>query len=412
MAKTLVAERAGYDVGGVVIDRPFKVRRLGHFGFNAIKMEDSVRFYSEVLGFRISDRLDFSKRVADPQEIAAFGDPGGYFMRHNTDHHTFVLFNKGVREALDKLRRFAPGVTINQISWQVGSLGEVVNGIDYLSGRGLEIQRSGRDMPGSNWHTYFYDPDGHTNELFYGMDQIGWEWRSKPESMYDRHFAKRPDLPQMCEREEVARAAARGDDLLAGPAIADPLPPAYDVEGIVLPRPFKITRIGPVSLFVRDIDAATTFYRDAMGFPVTEEVAWRGNRCVFLRANTDHHVVALYPLALREILGLSPHTTCMAFGLQVGTYRQLLDARRFLAERGARIVDIPPELHPGIDYAVHVQDPDGHCLQLYFAMEQIGWDGKPRPPELRPNRPFADWPERLDDQPDTYAGEIFFGPLG
>ena len=23
-----------YDVGGVLLDRPFKVRRLGHFGFN------------------------------------------------------------------------------------------------------------------------------------------------------------------------------------------------------------------------------------------------------------------------------------------------------------------------------------------------------------------------------------------
>ena len=38
------------------------------------------------------------------------------------------------------------------------------------------------------------------------------------------------------------------------------------------------------------------------------------------------------------------------------------------------IVDLPPELHPGIDYAAHVLDPDGHVLQLYHEMEQIGWD--------------------------------------
>ena len=42
---------------------------------------------------------------------------------------------------------------------------------------------------------------------------------------------------------------------------------------------------------------------------------------------------------------------------------------------------IPPELHPGIDYAAQVFDPDGHCIQLYHAMEQIGWDGKPRSKE-------------------------------
>ena len=43
---------------------------------------------------------------------------------------------------------------------------------------------------------------------------------------------------------------------------------------------------------------------------------------------------------------------------------------------------IPPELHPCIDYAAHELDPDGHCIQLYHAMEQIGWDGKSRPHEL------------------------------
>ena len=47
---------------------------------------------------------------------------------------------------------------------------------------------SGRDMPGSNWHTYLLDPDGHSNELYYGIEQIGWDGYSKPQSMYDRGF--------------------------------------------------------------------------------------------------------------------------------------------------------------------------------------------------------------------------------
>ena len=28
-----------YDVGGVLLPRPFKIRRLGHFGFNAVRMD-------------------------------------------------------------------------------------------------------------------------------------------------------------------------------------------------------------------------------------------------------------------------------------------------------------------------------------------------------------------------------------
>src|SRR5207253_2792486 len=84
----------------------------------------------------------------------------------------------------------------------------------------------------------------------------------------------------------------------------------------------------------------------------------------------------------REKLGLSAHTTCAAFGLQLASYQQLRDAVQFLRDRGVTVVDsIPPELYPGIDYAAHVQDPDGHCLQLYYQMEQIGWDGQPRTKE-------------------------------
>jgi catechol 2,3-dioxygenase-like lactoylglutathione lyase family enzyme len=402
-----------YDVGGVLLERPFKIRRIGHFGLNALKMEECLRFYTEDIGFRISDRLDFSKRAERPEDVAAFGDPGGYFMRHGTDHHSFVLFNKRVREYLDKLRRFAPGVVMNQISWQVGSLAEVVNGSAWQAKNGMEIQRSGRDMPGSNWHTYFYDPDGHTNELYYGMEQIGWDGKSKPFSMHDRGFMKPPQLPQIPEDQEVLDSAQRGDDLLSGSALRDALPGHdYEVEGIMLPRPFKVIKGGPISLFVRDVDTSARFYRQQIGLRVTEEIVWNGHRCVFLRANTEHHTIALYPIELRESLGLRGDSTTFAVGFQLGSYSQLRNARAFLEQRGRRFVEIPSELHPGIDYAWHVLDPDGQAVQLYFSMEQIGWDGKPRPASQRPTVRAGEWPDVLAETPDVYGGETLLGPLG
>ncbi len=288
-------------MGGVLLERPFKIRRLGHFGLNALKMEECVRFYSEDLGYRISDKRNFGERAKSQEAIAGFGDPHGYFMRYGTDHHSFVLFNKRVREYIDTERHFAPGVVMNQISWQVGSLGEVSNGCDWLNEEGLKIQRSGRDMPGSNWHTYFYDPDGHTNELYYGMEQVGWDARSKPAPMWDRMFRVKPELPQISEDEEVRVSEARGDDLNAGYEMRDSLPGKdYDVDGILLPRPFKIIKGGPISLFTADIDAAARFYSHELGLRISEETVWNGARCVFLRANTEHHTIALYPIELRE----------------------------------------------------------------------------------------------------------------
>ncbi len=399
-----------FNVGGVLLDRPFKIRRLGHFGFNLTNMDEGRRFYTDLLGFRVSDVMDYSKRAKSPDQLTGLGDPHGYFTRYGGDHHALVLFPKRVRDALGRHEK--PGVTINQVTWQVGSLGEVGGAIRWLKEKNIKIQRSGRDMPGSNWHTYLFDPDGHQNELYYGIEQIGWNGHSKPRVMYDREFHEAPALPQVSEFEEVEQALKRGVDVLSGHRHVDELPATHDVDGVFLPRPFKIVRLGPVELFVKDLSAAETFYRDTLGFTLTEEVAWRGHRCLYLRANTEHHSLALYPLAMRDELGVSPHTTSMSLGLQLANYRQLRDAVKFLREHGARFADVPPELYPGIDYAAHVLDPDGHCLKLYYYMEQVGWDGKPRPKELRRKVDHENWPETVEPMSDTFEGEPFFGPWG
>ncbi len=402
-----------FNVGGILLNQPFKIRRLGHFGFNLVKMDEGVRFYTDLLGFRVSDVIDYSSRATRPDQLAGLGDPRGYFTRYGNDHHALVLFNQRVREALGPRYQAKPGLTINQITWQAGSLGEVGNAIKWFEKHGVKIQRSGRDMPGSNWHTYLYDPDGHTNEIYYGIEQIGWTGHSKPKAMYQRGFHEPPGLPQMSEFDEVQQALKDGVDLLSGYRHIERLPAKHDVDGILLPRPFKIVRLGPVSLFVKDVDAAEIFYRDSLGFIPTEEVMWQGHRCVFMRVNTEHHSLALYPLALREKLGMSLHTTSMALGLQLANYEQLRNAVRFLSDHGVRVTNsVPPELYPGMDYVAHVFDPDGHCLQLYYYMEQVGWDGKPRPKELRRKPVNGEWPAVLEPMSDTYQGEPFFGPWG
>jgi catechol 2,3-dioxygenase-like lactoylglutathione lyase family enzyme len=400
-----------FNVGGVLLNQPFKIRRLGHFGFNLVNMDEGVHFYIDLLGFRVSDVMDYSKRAKSPDQVAGLGDPNGYFTRYGTDHHAMVLFPKRVRDALGRSEK--PGVTVNQITWQVGSLSEVGNAIQWFLDRDVKIQRSGRDMPGSNWHTYLFDPDGHQNELYYGIEQIGWNGYSKPKVMYDRGFNEPPSLPQISEQQEVQDALAKNVDLLSGYRYVERLPANYDVDGMLLPRPFKIVRLGPVNLFVENLEAAEGFYCETLGFTVTEQVVWKGHRCLFLRCNTEHHSLALFPLALREVLGLSAHSKCAVFGLQLANYRQLRDAVKFLKDHGAKLSEaIPPELHPGIDYAAHVLDPDGHCIRLYHAMEQIGWDGKPRPKDLKTPRNVADWPEALEADANAYLGEPFLGPWG
>jgi catechol 2,3-dioxygenase-like lactoylglutathione lyase family enzyme len=398
-----------FNVGGVLLDQPFKIRRLGHFGFNLSNMEAGVHFYVDLLGFRISDVMDYSRRAKDPAQVAGLGDPNGYFTRYGTDHHAMVLFPKRVRDALG--RQEQSGITVNQITWQVGSLAEVGNAIKWFNERGIKQQRSGRDMPGSNWHTYLYDSDGQSNEIYYGIEQIGWNGHSKPRAMYDRGFDKAPELPQISEFDEVEQARAKGIDLLSGYRHIDKLSATYNVDGVLLPRPFKIVRLGPIYLFTENLEKAAEFYRDTLGFTLTEEIIYRGERCLFMRANTEHHSLALFPLKLRDTLGLSLHSKCAALGLQLANYRQLKAAVKFFRDNGVEVTEsLPHELHPGIEYSATVRDPDGHTIQLYYAMEQIGWDGKPKPRNLRQPRKLNEWPDVLDHDVNAYLGEPFSGP--
>ena len=67
-----------YNVGGILLARPFKVRRLGHFGFNALKIAEGLNFYNALLGFKISDELDFAKVPGMPEQVKTLGDARGF----------------------------------------------------------------------------------------------------------------------------------------------------------------------------------------------------------------------------------------------------------------------------------------------------------------------------------------------
>lgn len=401
-----IAQAEMFDVGGVEMLRPFAIRRLGHFGIDVHDVEVCRDFYERMMGIRVADPLDLGGRLP-PEEKEAHGSTTGYFMRHGTDHHSFVIFPRRVRQRI--MGKRAEDMTINQITWQVSSLREVVSGNAWLKDR-IRVVRTGRDMPGSNWHFYPVDPAGHTNELYYGIEQIGWDGLSKPKLMHRKHYDQPPELPHRSELAEIEEGIAAGVDIRTGVRPIERLPETHDVGGILMGRPFKVVKIGPVRIFVPDMAAALGFYRDTLGLTVTEEVTYKGHTCYFLRANTEHHSLALYPKALRAELGVSEHTSLFSIGMQVGSWEQLRKARAFLKDNGQKIVTLPQELFPGIEHNAFVVDPDGHLVQLYFAMEQVGWDGKPRPVALRPKIDNENWPEKLSASSTAYAGEVYLGP--
>jgi len=144
-------------LSGVESARPFQIRRLGHFGVNVESPEHSLHFYRDLLGFKVSDQIDFADRLP-PELKNQVGPTVGFFTRHGTDHHSFVLFPKKAVEKVNPQYARFPQLTANQLTWQVGSLQEIVDAFSWFTDQAIPIIRSGRDLPGSNWHFYPTDP--------------------------------------------------------------------------------------------------------------------------------------------------------------------------------------------------------------------------------------------------------------
>jgi catechol-2,3-dioxygenase len=106
-----------YDVGGVRLPRPFKARRLGHFALWHTDLDMARRLYVDALGFRQTDKI-----VRDGRTAAVFTS-------HGTDHHSLAAIHASTAEGVRKAH-YENGVIVNQISFQVGALEEVVGAHD------------------------------------------------------------------------------------------------------------------------------------------------------------------------------------------------------------------------------------------------------------------------------------------
>jgi catechol 2,3-dioxygenase-like lactoylglutathione lyase family enzyme len=140
---------------------PFRISKLGHVVLNVSDLERSVRFYTGVLGFQISDTY--------PETMM----PGGMvFLRFNADHHGVAL--------VGSLKEQAPNIELNHLAFEVGTLDEVVRARDHLRKHKVQIDFEGRRRAGVQIAVEFRDPDNHRLEIYWGLDQIGSDGIVRP----------------------------------------------------------------------------------------------------------------------------------------------------------------------------------------------------------------------------------------
>ena len=131
-------------------------------------------------------------------------------------------------------------------------------------------------------------------------------------------------------------------------------------------------RIGHVHLKVSDIERAIVFYRDILGFEVTQRF---GAEAAFLSAGGYHHHIGLNTWESRG--GSAPpfgHTGLYHLAILYPGRRQLAGALKRLLDAGAPLDGASDH---GVSEALYLRDPDGNGVELY-------WD---RPPDEWPRTP-------------------------
>ncbi|MDR5590736.1 VOC family protein [Christiangramia sp. SM2212] len=128
------------------------------------------------------------------------------------------------------------------------------------------------------------------------------------------------------------------------------------------------TRIGHVHLKVSGIDKALKFYRDILGFEVTERL---GDQAVFLSAGGYHHHIGLNtwnslnaPKASRSGVGLF-HAAIL-----YENRKELADITRRLLEKNYPLTGAADH---GVSEAIYLDDPDGNGIELYWDKPRENW---------------------------------------
>ena len=128
-------------------------------------------------------------------------------------------------------------------------------------------------------------------------------------------------------------------------------------------------RIGHVHLKVADLERALAFYRDLLGFEVTQRL---GRQAAFLSAGGYHHHIGLN--TWESAGGVPPArgtTGLYHVAILYPTRALLADALRRVFAAG---LELEGASDHGVSEALYLRDPDDNGVELY-------WD---RPPEQWP----------------------------
>jgi catechol 2,3-dioxygenase len=130
--------------------------------------------------------------------------------------------------------------------------------------------------------------------------------------------------------------------------------------------------IGHVHLKVANLDRALRFYRDVLGFQLTQRM---GSQAAFLSVGGYHHHLGLNTWESRGGGAPPPGSTGLYHvAIRYPDRKSLADAYRRLERAGVRLDGAADH---GVSEALYLRDPDDNGVELYWDRPSEQWPRTP-----------------------------------
>lgn len=301
--------------------------KLDHFGLYVQDLERSIRWFHDVLGFRLSDYLPpgNTEEPAAPDGIA--------WMRFGDLHHDLTLVQNPPEAIADGVPRRASN--LQQLAYHLATEEEVEVAFQAVVEAGLPIVRPMKRGPLLGvLQFYMADPDGNKVEVF-----------------------STPGLA----RERRRTAKEKGGGLM------------------------RVERFSHVGINVRDVERSITWYEEMLGFRLSDKRGPNppeGDRLpphgiAWMSCSEEHHNLVLVQLPPEEVgapLPFGGRGSLQQIAFVAGSVEALHEAYEFLAGKGVEIVQKPRPQNWSSGTKFYFRDPDGNKLEIEAGMNQVAPD--------------------------------------
>ena len=150
---------------------PVTPRGVNHVVFNVRDIEESHRFWTEIVGFRQVGQLKPTKERPVPPKMRFYS---GVREDGTSHHHDVALVeNPNLPKPPEEWSMFGMPVAVNHIAITMPSREAWLQHLEYLQKKGVKFDR--RVEHGMTHSLYIHDPNGYGVEFVYDLPKEVWK---------------------------------------------------------------------------------------------------------------------------------------------------------------------------------------------------------------------------------------------